>query len=164
MKKRAHILHMMLESCVQRKDYSVITSVLKPKHEYVLSIRLSDKQIELYRGYLGHRGIENIANLGVMKGAQLFSDFQNMSRIWTHPHVIRMHELRLIRAEEKETENNFLADEAEEEEDSEAAAQLEGFVVDDDEDADDVIDLDDENSNESLHSKKTNDDEEPKHK
>lgn len=52
MKKRAHVLHQRLEGIVNRKDFSVIRSFLPPKNEYVLSIRLSDFQIELYRTYL----------------------------------------------------------------------------------------------------------------
>ena len=36
----------------QRKDYSVITKLLPPKHEYVISVRLSKIQMELYEKYL----------------------------------------------------------------------------------------------------------------
>ena len=38
--------------CVQRKDYSVITKLLPPKYEYVISVRLSKKQMEMYKKYL----------------------------------------------------------------------------------------------------------------
>jgi hypothetical protein len=73
---------------LQRFDYSVLTPFLPPKHEYVISIRLSDIQIKAYQYYL-----ENCAmgKSGVnCKGAQLFSDYQNLSRIWTHPRVLQM--------------------------------------------------------------------------
>jgi transcriptional regulator ATRX len=151
MKKRAHVLHMMLEGCVQRKDYDVIRSVLMPKREYVLSIRLSDEQIDLYKGYLGHRGIENIANLGKVQGAQLFMDFQNLSRVWTHPHVLVLHELQVIKQEEKVAINDFIDEDdgsnAETEEDeAEEAAVSKGFLYDDaadetNNDEDDITDL-----------------------
>ncbi len=37
---------------LQRKDYSVITKLLPPKHEYVIAVRLSKLQMELYEKYL----------------------------------------------------------------------------------------------------------------
>ena len=122
MKKRAHVLHIMLEGCVQRKDYAVIKNDLMPKREYVLSVRLSDKQIELYRAYLGSRGIENIANLGRVMGAQLFVDFQNLSRVWTHPYVLKLHEVREIRNEERKAQADFLADNEEKDDDEDASS------------------------------------------
>lgn len=51
MKRRAHVLHQMLDECVQRKDFQVIRKFLPAKREYVLSIRLSDEQISLYKRY-----------------------------------------------------------------------------------------------------------------
>ena len=56
MKKRAHVLHEMLAGCVQRQDYSALTKFLPPKQEYILSIPLSDIQIELYKAYLERIG------------------------------------------------------------------------------------------------------------
>ncbi len=141
MKKRAHVLHMMLEGCVQRKDYDVIRSVLMPKREYVLSIRLSDEQIELYKGYLAHRGIENIANLGKVQGAQLFLDFQNLSRVWTHPYVLKLHELHLIKMEDKEAQNDFIDDGevlAEEDEETSPKSLLNDEAVEENNDDDDI--------------------------
>lgn len=52
MKKRAFILHNLLEGSVQRFDYSVLTPFLPPKQEYVISVKLSPLQIELYQYYL----------------------------------------------------------------------------------------------------------------
>lgn len=91
MKKRAHILYEMLAGCVQvkyicprfssmplvsidsvrnmifflyfpqRKDYTALTKFLPPKHEYVLSIRVTPLQCKLYRYYLEHFTGENHA-------------------------------------------------------------------------------------------------------
>lgn len=90
MKRRAHVLHKMLDSSVQRYDYSVLTPFLPPKFEYALSIRLTELQVKLYRHYL-----ENIATPygedGVKsRTATLFKDYQALSKIWTHPRVLLM--------------------------------------------------------------------------
>lgn len=49
MKRRSHILHKMLDGCVQRKDYSVLAPYLPVKHEYVVYIKLTKLQVELYK-------------------------------------------------------------------------------------------------------------------
>lgn len=38
----------------QRKDYTALTKFLPPKHEYVLSVRVTPIQCKLYRYYLEH--------------------------------------------------------------------------------------------------------------
>lgn len=49
MKRRSHILHKLLDGCVQRRDYSVLAPFLPPKQEYVLYIRLTKLQVDLYK-------------------------------------------------------------------------------------------------------------------
>uniref|UniRef100_UPI00358EED88 transcriptional regulator ATRX-like n=1 Tax=Myxine glutinosa TaxID=7769 RepID=UPI00358EED88 len=92
MKKRAHILYELLAGCVQRKDYTALTKFLPPKHEYVLSIRLSPLQCQLYRHYLDHFSgcaIQNEAGKS-RAGTKLFTDYQMLSRIWTHPWCLQL--------------------------------------------------------------------------
>uniref|UniRef100_A0A096LTB9 DNA helicase n=1 Tax=Poecilia formosa TaxID=48698 RepID=A0A096LTB9_POEFO len=95
MKKRAHVLHAVLAGCVQRRDYSELTQFLPPKHEYVLLVRISPLQYKLYRYYL-----DQVANEGsairqkpLKTGANLFRDFQVLSRIWTHPWCLHLSDL-----------------------------------------------------------------------
>lgn len=79
----------------QRRDYSALTKFLPPKNEYVISVRLSKVQMELYERYLNtftNRGMDS--GPGCNKGARLFSDYQNLMKIWTHPWVLRMDEIR----------------------------------------------------------------------
>lgn len=129
MKRRAHVLHQTLEGCVNRKDFCVIREFLKPKNEYVICIRLSEKQINLYRTYLvKQRGIENISNIGKLQGAQLFADFQMLSRIWTHPWVLKINDTRVQKAELKNAEKNFINDD---EEDAEELEEIEAQIADD---------------------------------
>ncbi|KAM8898572.1 transcriptional regulator ATRX-like isoform 2-T2 [Spinachia spinachia] len=92
MKKRAHVLYAMLVGCVQRRDYSELTQFLPPKHEYVLAVRISPTQYKLYRYYLDHvTGMGSMANPArARNGANLFKDFQVLSRIWTHPWCLQL--------------------------------------------------------------------------
>ncbi|XP_035017008.1 transcriptional regulator ATRX isoform X2 [Hippoglossus stenolepis] len=92
MKKRAHILYEMLAGCVQRKDYTALTKFLPPKHEYVLSVRVTPLQCKLYRYYLENfTGVGNAVEGGRGRaGTKLFQDFQMLSRIWTHPWCLQL--------------------------------------------------------------------------
>uniref|UniRef100_A0A3Q0S4A8 DNA helicase n=1 Tax=Amphilophus citrinellus TaxID=61819 RepID=A0A3Q0S4A8_AMPCI len=92
MKKRAHVLHAMLDGCVQRRDYSELRQFLPPKYEYVLAVRVSPLQCKLYRYYLDHfTGVGSLTNSTKMRpGANLFKDFQVLSRIWTHPWCLQL--------------------------------------------------------------------------
>uniref|UniRef100_A0A182T0D3 Helicase ATP-binding domain-containing protein n=1 Tax=Anopheles maculatus TaxID=74869 RepID=A0A182T0D3_9DIPT len=49
MRKRAHVLHKLLDGCVQRRDYSVLAPFLPPKLEFVVSIKLTPVQSTLYK-------------------------------------------------------------------------------------------------------------------
>jgi hypothetical protein len=109
MKKRAHVLHNALDGCVQRKDYEIIRPLLPSKNEYVLLIRLSPKQIALYENYLlNQRGINN-TNIGKIQNIQLFADFNVLSRIWTHPWVLKLNAMRMAKIEERSIKN-FIVD------------------------------------------------------
>ncbi|XP_070171889.1 transcriptional regulator ATRX isoform X2 [Polyergus mexicanus] len=96
MKKRAHVLHKMLEGSVQRFDYSVLTPFLPPKQEYVIFVRLTDTQIKMYQYYL-----ENLARRSSGAGGTLFADFQALQRIWTHSLVLRLNAEKIEKANEK---------------------------------------------------------------
>ncbi|KAH8417417.1 hypothetical protein KR222_011589, partial [Zaprionus bogoriensis] len=119
MKHRSHILHKLLEGCIQRRDYSVLAPYLPPKHEYVVYTTLSELQQQLYGFYMTtHRdqGSSDICG----KGARLFQDFQDLRRIWTHPMNLRVNSdtviaKRLLNEDSDEMEG-FICDESEEEE------------------------------------------------
>ena len=150
MKKRAHVLNNALDGVVQRKDYSYFKSCLPAKLEYVLSIRLSPKQVELYRAYLNHRGLLHLSADFRMQNGQLFTDFQELSRVWTHPWVLKLNEVRQIRNEEKREEDDFVtegeSDESESEEDdstskSDPKSVESGKVISEGDDDDDVLEV-----------------------
>jgi transcriptional regulator ATRX len=82
MKKRSHILNNTIDPFVNRKDYSFFKSFLPPKMEYVLSIRLSSKQIEFYRSYLHKNGIDNLNNESTIKSLRILNDFHQVFSIY----------------------------------------------------------------------------------
>ena len=107
MKRRSHVLHELLAGCVQRRDYCYITKYLPPKYEYVLSIRMSERQVRLYNLYLrtfcfeqyGSSDDSSADSLIIPKEHQvvrrdgtrsLFKDFQMLARIWTHPYCLKL--------------------------------------------------------------------------
>lgn len=130
MRRRAHVLHKMLDGCVQvrtsiirnletkiwnatpesfqRRDYSVLAPFLPPKHEYVISIKLTPMQVKLYKYYMEKKSRSNEEN-GGRKGSILFQDFQNLQRIWTAPLVLRYnsnrYEVEMQRRKDLESED-----------------------------------------------------------
>ncbi|XP_011702386.1 PREDICTED: transcriptional regulator ATRX [Wasmannia auropunctata] len=134
MKKRAHVLHKMLEGSVQRFDYSVLTPFLPPKQEYVIFVRLTDTQIKMYQYYL-----ENLARRGSGQGGTLFADFQALQRIWTHPVVLRLNALKIEKANEKrglssESEGSlkdFINDDSDEDSTSDSSNDSDVQAIDD---------------------------------
>ncbi|KMZ05859.1 transcriptional regulator ATRX homolog [Drosophila simulans] len=119
MKHRSHILHKLLEGCIQRRDYSVLAPYLPPKHEYVVYTTLSELQQKLYGYYMTtHR--EQSGGDVVGKGARLFQDFQDLRRIWTHPMNLRVNSdnviaKRLLSNDDSDMEG-FICDETDEDE------------------------------------------------
>ena len=58
----------------QRRDYRVLAECLPPKQEYVLAIRLSPIQDQLYRHFLEH-------GTGMHTQQDIFSTFANFSKV-----------------------------------------------------------------------------------
>ena len=68
-----------LISAPQRKDYTALTKFLPPKHEYVLSVRVTPIQCKLYRYYLEHFTGENVACLLGKNFSELFRCREQLS-------------------------------------------------------------------------------------
>uniref|UniRef100_A0A914GQI3 Transcriptional regulator ATRX n=1 Tax=Globodera rostochiensis TaxID=31243 RepID=A0A914GQI3_GLORO len=110
MKRRCHVLHDRLRDILDRRDYTVLKESLPPKQEYVLMIRLTQPQIELYQHFL-----EFAESQQTLNGKYLLPNHVILYRIWTHPYLIIEHE------REEERKQLMIDD---------------GFVVPDDEDWD----------------------------
>lgn len=122
MKRRSHVLHKMLDGCVQRRDYGVLAPFLPPKHEYVVYIQLTELQCKLYKFYMDSKS--GRLDPGMKKSSALFSDFQNLQRIWTHPRVLRYNSDRYEIVQQKKRDLETTDDEE---------GSLNNFIDDDDE-------------------------------
>ncbi|XP_045521846.1 uncharacterized protein LOC123712689 [Pieris brassicae] len=80
MKTRTHILHKVLEGCLQRQEASVLYPYLPKKYEYTVFIPLTECQRNMYKHYL-----ENYARRGRQ---MVLKDFHTLQKIWTHPQVL----------------------------------------------------------------------------
>uniref|UniRef100_A0A182HSW7 Transcriptional regulator ATRX n=1 Tax=Anopheles arabiensis TaxID=7173 RepID=A0A182HSW7_ANOAR len=110
MRKRAHVLHKLLDGCVQRRDYAVLAPFLPPKLEFVVSIKLTPLQSTLYKYYMENMaGKRNDDDPTLKRSSMLFNDFQNLQRIWTHPRVLRYnsdrYEIKQQRKRDLDSEN-----------------------------------------------------------
>lgn len=90
MKERSHVLHKTLSGCVQRFDLMTLTRFLPEKQEYVIALRLTDIQIQMYQFYLDSYSAKGNPEYR-SKSTALFSDHQALQRVYTHPHSLKLH-------------------------------------------------------------------------
>lgn len=126
MKRRVHILHRLLQHCVHRRDYTVLAPYLKPKLEYVLKVRLSEVQINMYREYLENHSQksarENDAGKTCGHRQYLFKDCNVLRWLVAHPYILRHAARRDAARDEVDSLEDFIADDSESF-DSEASLQ-----------------------------------------
>ena len=138
MKKRSYILSDLLKGCMQRLDYNVLVPYLQPKHEYVLSICLTEFQKKLYSYYLqNYAQAGQIGAEGKLEGGKkggLFYDVQNLSRVWNHPYILLMakhrdDEKKMFDDDEEELKD-FVVDASDEEEEAKSTSEDDDILSD----------------------------------
>ncbi|XP_066284972.1 helicase ARIP4-like isoform X2 [Branchiostoma lanceolatum] len=85
MRYRAHVLHSLLEGFVQRRGHAVLKSVLPPKYEHVLLVRMSAIQRQLYARFMTafrEAGAAGWSNNNPLRA------FSVCCKIWNHPDIL----------------------------------------------------------------------------
>ncbi|KAL3523379.1 hypothetical protein ACH5RR_016213 [Cinchona calisaya] len=86
MNQRSHILYEQLKGFVQRMDMNVVKNDLPPKTVFVIAVKLSPLQRNLYKRFLDVHGFKKDKVLGekIRKGS-FFAGYQALAQIWNHP-------------------------------------------------------------------------------
>ena len=73
-----------------------LTKFLPPKHEFVINVRLSEVQIKLYDHYLNTMSGRKDDGTKT-QCTSLFSDYQALMNVWTHPRLLQLASARYDR-------------------------------------------------------------------
>ncbi|XP_003743519.1 transcriptional regulator ATRX [Galendromus occidentalis] len=106
MRQRASVLKKLLENVVHRRDLSVLQSILPPRHDYVITIRLSKMQELLYEKFLGLLVSKSGEQGSEPSLRRLLQDFVLLRSVWTHPKLLTMPKKTL----QRERKNATVAD------------------------------------------------------
>ncbi|XP_020547313.1 protein CHROMATIN REMODELING 20 isoform X2 [Sesamum indicum] len=91
MNQRSHILYEQLKGFVQRTDTSVVKKDLPPKTVFVIAVKLSPLQRELYKRFLDVHGFTKDKASGekIFKRS-FFAGYQALAQIWNHPGILQL--------------------------------------------------------------------------
>nr|CAD2179098.1 unnamed protein product [Meloidogyne enterolobii] len=137
MRRRCHVLFDRLKCVLDWRDYSVLRNSLPPKQEYVINIRLTKVQIDLYKKYLDFRNLTEEKRGTNDVGVRLLYDHLILYRVWTHPYLLVEH----VKREQYKSQNS-IDDFIDDDYDSEAESN----------DSDDIVAIDALNDNPSTSS------------
>ncbi|CAF3670750.1 unnamed protein product [Rotaria sordida] len=85
MRARAHVLHSLLEGFIQRRGHDVLQSDLPPKTEYVILLKLSNMQKQLYMKFLEAVGALSNSSEKTLNPLRAFAI---CCKIWNHSDVL----------------------------------------------------------------------------
>ncbi|CAF4254664.1 unnamed protein product, partial [Rotaria sp. Silwood2] len=85
MRARAHVLHSLLEGFIQRRGHDVLQSDLPPKTEYVVLLKLSNIQRQLYMKFLEAVGALSSSTEKTLNPLRAFAI---CCKIWNHSDVL----------------------------------------------------------------------------
>lgn len=88
MRERSYILHKQLEGFIQRRGHEVLAASLPKKFEYIMPIRLSKIQEDLYTEILRLRGVGPGESAEVTGNGNIFKSYAMSNKVWNHPDVL----------------------------------------------------------------------------
>ncbi|KNA07910.1 hypothetical protein SOVF_167500 isoform B [Spinacia oleracea] len=90
MNERSHILYEQLKGFVQRVDMSVVKKDLPPKTVFVVAVKSSSLQRELYKRFLDVHGLtgQKATSEGIRRN--FFAAYQTLAQICNHPWILQM--------------------------------------------------------------------------
>eukprot|EP01018_Ginkgo_biloba_P006063 Gb_33142 [translate_table: standard] len=93
MNQRSHVLYEQLKGFVQRMGMNVMKDELPQKCVYVISVKLSPLQRQLYSRFLEVHGFTTNDKGASVKGVQrrcFFNAYHSLAKIWNHPGLLRV--------------------------------------------------------------------------
>ncbi|CAF0874190.1 unnamed protein product [Rotaria sordida] len=87
MRNRISDLNKLLKNIIHRRGFDVLRSYLPPKFEYAVKIKCRPMQRTLYETYINYHRMNSFNDN--LKLAKLFSDYQYLMKIWTHPWLLQ---------------------------------------------------------------------------
>ncbi|CAF0869519.1 unnamed protein product [Rotaria sp. Silwood1] len=87
MRSRVSDLNTLLKNIIHRRGFEVLRTYLPPKFEYAVKIKCRPTQRTLYETYINYHRMNSFNDN--LKVAKLFSDYQYLMKIWTHPWLLQ---------------------------------------------------------------------------
>ncbi|KAI6171063.1 SNF2 family N-terminal domain containing protein [Aphelenchoides bicaudatus] len=81
MRQRCFILFNKLKGTIDRRNYNTLSQFLKPKHEYILQLRMTPKQLAMYKLFLS-----TSCDTTSKRARKLFLNHHTFCRILLHPY------------------------------------------------------------------------------
>ncbi|XP_062084347.1 protein CHROMATIN REMODELING 20 [Humulus lupulus] len=113
MNQRSHILYQQLKGFVQRMDMNVAAKDLPPKTVFVIAVKLSPLQRQLYKRFLDVHGFasDKVSTEKIRKRS-FFAGYQALAQIWNHPGILQLKKDDKDSVKREDAVDNFLADES----------------------------------------------------
>ncbi|KAI6182203.1 SNF2-related and DNA RNA helicase domain containing protein [Aphelenchoides bicaudatus] len=109
MRRRCHVLFTKLKGVIDRRDFTVLQDSLLPKLEYVISLRLTEKQAKLYQLYLD-------TEVDFSNGLMIMQHYYTFARIFSHPYQLFVHQEEKALKDEKKVDEFIVEDSGSDEE------------------------------------------------
>nr|GMC50152.1 protein CHROMATIN REMODELING 20 isoform X1 [Ipomoea batatas] len=111
MNQRSHILYEQLKGFVQRMDMNVVKKDLPPKIVFVISVKLSPLQRQLYKRFLDVHGFTKDKVTGEkIRKRSFFAGYQALAQIWNHPGILPLMKENRGTAKREDAVENFIVE------------------------------------------------------